>query len=159
MKLYNDVMTALNRSKKPADPEFPSLDETPIENLPTNMAKMLMGARRKTGEVKVPEIISKSNFCRFRSTIRLALVSSTHPCQGICANGHQDLTSTSEQTQDSTLCAESSQLARKIPPRRGRDLGSMRATVCHRRSFRRCTAAASSGPETRGPSRGQWPSS
>lgn len=53
MKLYNDIMAALNCSKKPEDPEFLPLDETPIESLPTNMAKMLMAARTKTGKVQM----------------------------------------------------------------------------------------------------------
>lgn len=153
-------MVALNRSKKPEDPDFLPLDETPIESLPNNMAKMLMGARTKMGKVCFSKSISfKFNFSLFRCTMLQVWDSSTRPYQDTFDKGRQDLTSTSGTTPDLTLSAESSLTARRILPSRARALESTPATVCHLRSLRRCTLAASSGLATREPSRGQSPSS
>ena len=49
--LYNEIMVALNLSKKDGDPDYLPFDETSVEDLPRNMAKMLMGARKKNKEV------------------------------------------------------------------------------------------------------------
>ena len=70
VNLYNEVMAALNRAKKPEDPDFLPIEETPIETLPNNMAKMLMGARTKSGKVYFQKSITfKSYFFGFRYTI------------------------------------------------------------------------------------------
>ena len=46
-------MVALNGQRKPGDREFPPLAETSEEDLPENMAKMFMAARKKDGKVRM----------------------------------------------------------------------------------------------------------
>lgn len=46
-------MVALNGQRKPGDREFPPLAETSEEDLPKNMAKMFMAARKKDGKVRM----------------------------------------------------------------------------------------------------------
>lgn len=73
-------MVALNGQRKPGDREFPPLSDTSEEDLPDNMAKMFMAARKKDGKVlKIVYLISKFISLLTRFTTARLLANSLPP--------------------------------------------------------------------------------
>ena len=88
-------MVALNGQRKPGDREFPPLSDTSEEDLPNNMAKMFMAARKKDGKVmKIIYLISKFKSLLTRFTTAHLWANSSPPWPVISESAQMALTST-----------------------------------------------------------------
>lgn len=118
-------MVALNGQRKPGDREYPPLAETSEEDLPKNMAKMFMAARKKDGKVRmiIYRISKLESYLMIRSIMGRLWANSSPPWPVISESARTGLTSTFGLTRGTTSSSASCPLGRPPPPRKESHLG------------------------------------